>query len=295
MTRAKITLRQHGFTLIEAVVVIVVTAIVGAVVAIFIRVPVQGYVDAVARAQVTDMADTTLQKMKRDIRLALPNSLRVHAEGSTVYLEFLQTKIGGRYLADDDDGGSAPYLSWESGGGKAFTVVGNMPDQKQAIVAGDYLVVYNLGEGQEPANAYDCRTACNRASIATVAGNLVTLAANPFAGQTPRLASPTKRFQIVTSAVTYVCDPVQHTLMRYWNYDINPVQPATSALLMTQDPNKATAPGLAMLAEGLSACNLSYGSLANIRSALITLDLTFEVGSSGKVNLVQQVHMDNTP
>src|SRR3546814_14445188 len=52
--------RMHarGFTLIEMVIVIVITCIIAAGVAEFIRAPVTGYVDIVSRAELTDEADT---------------------------------------------------------------------------------------------------------------------------------------------------------------------------------------------------------------------------------------------
>lgn len=297
--------RQRGFTLIEAIVVMVITAIIGGMVAVFIRMPVQGYVDMVARAELTDLADTTLRRMKRDIRLALPNSVRVTNVGAIQYVEFLLTKAGGRYLDEDDNviEAGATVLDWNNVANCGFTVVGGaavMPTGKQTILAKDYLVIYNLGEGQTPANAYDCSVSCNRAVIQNVAGTLITLAANPFAPQNPQLPSPGKRFQVVTSAVTYVCDPGQRTLTRYWNYNITPAQPTTVALLTTADPNKAptvTAASSALLANNVSSCSFDYLNLANTHSGLIGLRLAFEnLGSnSGVVTLVQQVHVDNTP
>eukprot|EP01133_Synstelium_polycarpum_P021102 gene21102-25353_t len=62
-------------------------------VAMFIRLPVQGYIDANARAALADLADTATRRMARDIRLALPNSVRVTGNGR--YLELLLTKSGG--------------------------------------------------------------------------------------------------------------------------------------------------------------------------------------------------------
>jgi MSHA biogenesis protein MshO len=227
----------------------------------------------------------------------------------------LQTRTGGRYLADDDgvpESDVPPrlkWLSWTDTAANRFSVVGTMPIDKQVILPQDYLVVYNLGDGQEPANAYDCRVSCNRAVITFIDGNLLTFASvngglakpaeNPFpdqfASSQVALASPTRRFQIVTSPVTYACDLDLHTLTRYWNYQITPTQPTTLASLIAQDPNKATPPASALLAEGISSCSFGYGGLPNTRSGLITLDMTFEAGRSGKVKLVQQVHVDNTP
>jgi len=45
--------RERGVTLIEMIVVIVITGIIGAAVAVFIRRPVESYVDAARRAELT--------------------------------------------------------------------------------------------------------------------------------------------------------------------------------------------------------------------------------------------------
>jgi len=75
---------EGGFTLIEMVVVIVLTSIIAAVVAVFIKIPVQGYVDSARRAEMTDIADTALRRVGRDLRLALPNSVRITDAGATI-------------------------------------------------------------------------------------------------------------------------------------------------------------------------------------------------------------------
>ena len=75
---------QGGFTLLEAVVVIVITGIVSAMVAVFIRAPVEGYIDSVARAELTDAADTALRRLTREVRTALPNSLREGPPGAAL-------------------------------------------------------------------------------------------------------------------------------------------------------------------------------------------------------------------
>lgn len=284
---------QQGFTLIEAVIVIVITAIIGAVVAVFIRLPVQGYIDSVARAELTDVADTSLRRMTRDLRLALPNSIRISADGR--YLELLLTKTGGRYLAEEDNQGAAGILNFNDATDVDFTVVGTMPAAPNAIVTGDSIVVYNLGIGA--ADAYAAGT--NRATVSTVAGNSITLASNPFATQNPPLMSPTRRFQVVSTPVTYFCDGAaaggSGQLIRYWDYAIQPAQPTSAAALATGLP--PVSPKNALLATNVQDCRFDYASLANTHSGLVglTITLTNPNGNAGTVVLFHQAHVSNTP
>jgi len=285
---------MRGFTLVEMITVIVITAIIAAVVAVFIQAPVQGYVDTAARAELADEADTAVRRMSRDLRLALPNSVRVSSDGK--YLELLLTRTGGRYLDQEDgvtEGDGVHALDFGDSSALSFTTVGPVPpsssDTSEQIQIGpagqgDYVVIYNLGPGQDPANAYCGGDSCgNRAKIASVDGRVITLAANPFALQSPSLQSPSHRFQIVSTPVTYAC--TNGALERYADYPISSAQP--------------TPPGVApdMLAKDVTGCLFSYSTLANVRSALVGITLTMQKTStnSGKITLFHQVHVDNTP
>ena len=90
--------RAGGFTLIEAVLVIVMTGALFATVAHFIVPPVQAYLATTARAQLVDQADLALRRIGRDLRIALPNSTRVSASG--LALELIPTTAGARYVAE---------------------------------------------------------------------------------------------------------------------------------------------------------------------------------------------------
>src|SRR3989441_12845319 len=95
--------RDRGVTLIEMVIVISITAIIAGAVSVFISRPVEGYADAARRAEMSDIADTALRRMTRDVRTALANSIRITcvpsgcAAGSVYYLEYLQGSGGRRH------------------------------------------------------------------------------------------------------------------------------------------------------------------------------------------------------
>lgn len=277
--------RSAGFTLIEAIMVIVITGILAGIVAVFISKPVEGYIDSVRRAELTDAADVALRRMTRDIRLALPNSLRVRdttTEGTctagTCYIEFIMTSAGGRYR-DSGDGSSGAGLKYLFSDLGSFDVVGLIPPMQ----TGDLIAVYNLGPGYSPADAYG---GLNVATVGTgtLTANPIPLSANPFPTQSPPLPSPNSRFQVVPGtvrAVTFACPIAAGSLTRYWNYGFNAVQPTSFGV------------NSAVLATGAS-CTVDYASAATGRSGLLFVQLTLTSGGES-VSLFQQIHVDNAP
>ena len=159
------------------------------------------------------------------------------------------------------------------------------------------MVVYNLGEGMAPSDAYAGGNSgviqakpvfADDATLGPIA--TVTLDRNPFTGQTPMIPSPTYSFQVVSGAVSFVCADAgdgTYTLSRVWGYGITAVQTV---------PAGGTR---AIVATRLTGCNgiFRYDTAANQRSGLVvvSLELRGRYPDSPAIRLVHQIHVDNTP
>src|SRR6266850_1811759 len=269
--------RERGVTLIEMVIVISITAIIAGAVSVFISRPVEGYADAARRAEMSDIADTALRRMTRDLRTALSNSIRITefpVASGIWYLEYLQGSGGGRYRAEKDSSGAGLPLDFTAPAG-SFDVIGTMP----ALAAGDSIVIYNLASSGTTANAY---VGDNRGAYSSNTASTITLSP---ATQFP-FPSPGKRFNVVQYAVTYACNPTTHELRRYWGYGIVDPQPTPPAT-----PNNA------LLASNVAACSFTYAtSGAALRTGVLMLSLQIqESGSNDSIQLFQQVHVTNVP
>ncbi len=266
--------RRHtlGFTLIEAIIAMVITGILGVTAAMFLKTPVQAYMDSARRGQLTDVADTVLRRMVRDLRLALPNSVRTATSGGNFYLEFLLTSGGGRYRARRTGAGTGDPLDFDATD-TSFDVLGSAP----ACGAGQSVVVFNLGPSVSGANAY---AAENRAACTGVAGSTVTLA-SPFPGL---FDSPGHRFQVVDTPLTYECSTGTGVIRRYAGYAITAAQPTPPVGGQN-----------ALIAQDVSACSFSYAPLTLAeRAGIVTISMAITQDNES-VRIAQQTHVSNIP
>lgn len=88
------SLRHGGFTLAELVIVIAITGVIAAALVIFLVPTVNAYFDTRRRADLANQADVALRRMGRDIRMAVPNSIR---SPNNQCFELVPTTTGGRY------------------------------------------------------------------------------------------------------------------------------------------------------------------------------------------------------
>jgi MSHA biogenesis protein MshO len=271
--------RAAGFTLVEMVMVILVTAIVAASVSVFIAGPVRAYFGTVGRAQLADTADTALRRFARDIESALPNSVRLTTVGGITYIEFIPTVTAGHYRSAPDPLGTGATLDFTSTSGNSFQVIGPY----DAPVIGNQLVIFNLGPGVSASDAY---AGTNRRSITGYTAASNTISYSLSGGQFP-FASPSDRYFVVNTATSYVCDPVGGTLARYSAYAIGASQPTSASAAPLSGATKG------VLATGISACAASLTQIFQ-GHALVTLDITI-TESGDSVSYYQEAHVPNVP
>jgi MSHA biogenesis protein MshO len=281
--------QQSGFTLVEMIIVIVITGIIGGIVAMFIKAPVQGYVDSARRAELTDIADNAVRRLARDVRTAVPNSIRADAAG--LYVEFLPTKDGGRYRAI----GAGDVLDFVAPD-TTFDILG----PASVFAVGDQIVVGSIqSDGNPPYQDPTSATGIRRAVTSAGSLNNVTVtstAALPAFSRLWDASPPSQRFDVVDAtqqAVTYACEGTPGTdasgngqgrLIRHSGYGFNPVQVAPASL---------TTGVSAILADKVSACSMQY-DLPNQRFGLMAVRLTITSGGES-VTLYNEIHVSNAP
>lgn len=269
---------SRGVTLIEMVLTIVIMGILAAVLSTILTGPIRGYVDTGRRAALVDVGETALNRITRELRQALPNSVRITTSGNRTALEFLRAVTGGRYRAQQDcttPPCTGDILDFTAADG-SFDVMGGL---LQAPAAGQWVVVYNTSSGGASGNAY---VGDNRASVG--AGSTPTLVNLNPAFLFP-FASPEQRFFVVDSPVSFVCDTGNGTIRRHDGYAINAVQSTT--------PSGGTA---SLLVNSVTACDIVYDPGTHSRAGLVTIRLTLtEPTLNESVTLFQQAHVLNVP
>ena len=270
----------RGFTLLEAVLTIIITGILAGIVAVFIKAPVDSYADTVRRANLTDAADSALRRISRDIHAALPNSLR--SEESPVSnncVEFLPVLGGGRYRVAPSITGTGDILSF-SAVDNSFDVLAatNLPDFSSGAIY--HAVIYNLGI--LGANAYDASGLKPiRAAIKSTASssNIELDGPNQFPFE-----SPGKRFQVIPNySVVYSCDTVSRELIR-----------TKRTITSVQLPSCPESGEGDVLVSNVSTCSFIYTPAVSQRNGLLTMRLGLEK-SGESIQLYQEVHVNNVP
>ncbi|MGO4474641.1 type II secretion system protein [Massilia sp. 2TAF26] len=276
--------KERGFTLVELVIVIMVTGIIAGIFAMQFGPALQNYLAVGRRANLTHMADTALRRMVAEIHTAVPNSLRLlpaqSANGASC-LEMVPSSDGGRFRTaadtqwDQDNPGNPSKwldLTQPSVAFDVLTLFTTTP------VQGDWVVIGN----QNTADVYTGVSRGQVESVTTPPAKLGTSRITLQAAKQFPYGYEGGRFYIVPNtlqAVTYMCSaPAQdgsRTLTRIVGYGFSGTQscPVTTGSDAIYPGGKSS-----IVSTKVGNCNFAYdpsqGATAQSGFAQLQLTLT---------------------
>ena len=288
---------QHGFTLIEAILTLLIMSIMATAMSTFIVGPVTGYINAAQVSSTVDDGARILQNVSRDLRGAVPNTLRVKASpGQYPAIEFVPVlaaltyrAAGGNNLAFDQAVSEfdviGDYSSQLSAAQVAGDALGMVIFQQNAYTSGNYdqpmagLNIYNAATSAGPYPAAGTHVALPASNNLTVGQTSVAKFSAGWSGNIPEATSITLTapfqfafdspqqkafiFDRTASPVTYLCDLNQGTLTRYWGYSFSVVEPNSSTSAPLSGANNA------VVANNVASCSFTYAPGVSYRAARI--------------------------
>ena len=271
---------MRGFTLLELLLVILITGILAAVVAPAIREPMTAYFDVTRRAALVDAAEMALRRMARDARRALPYSLRV--DGSSTAFEFVSVMGVARYR---ENGGAAANRLQFNNADSDFSVLGRFPTIDTTLgnvtLGGNQrLVIFNLG-----ATGYDIYQGD---AVASPLGTTVTISDDAVNGEDHvnlnpghqfADSSPSHRVYIADGTISYAC--FNNGLYRDADNGYNATQ-----------PSPATVSGGVLMTDGVTGCQFDYTPGNSLQPGLLIMSVTLSRDGES-VTLLHQVHIPN--
>lgn len=259
-------IRQRGFTLIEVVTVLVLIGVLSTITLRILSAPFQSFQDQSRRATLTAEADLILTRMVREIRHAVPYSVRVTGDGQ--YLEFIPTIDGGRYRdrPDLDNPDNLALLHCFGDTTDFFEVLGGLLTSQAS--SNDYVVVYNTSTAGIDANAYaggvnPTGQPFNRARIGSINLNsdvIILSQGHRF----PR-CSDQNRFQVIPEAgpVTFYCE--DNKLYRVTGYGFQLLQPTHFGSATPR-----------LLSNNVDVCQFNYHPGTYFRNGVAILSLSLQ-------------------
>lgn len=285
--------KVKAFTLIEMIMVISIMGIVGVLVSIMAGNQMDAYVAMSRRAALVASGGALITHLERDIRNAVPNSIRINGN----VMELVPIVSSMRYREANGSHATSNPLNF-SAADDSFQVLGNvsgLPSQARLVVynsgltsgstplAGMNLYGSSSSGGYPPLGAHVITPSATSLSLTDdPTGDIITLS-SPHQFSFP---SPHKRMYVVSGALTYRFDSVLQQIVRHRGYTIQASQPSSAAQFNALNATTA------LMASKVTACSFSYQAGTPQQSALITVKVKLE-DAGEYIELLHQIHVDN--
>lgn len=264
---------HRGFTLIELITSIVLLSILAISVTSFIGFSARMYVDVSEREQLLGQSRFAIERLSRELRSAVPNSVRIAGSSAVQCIEFTPFVLSGLYLQAPMSPDAATELELASAA------------DFSAVAGNERLVIYP----REPADVYDAARTHNVAldGIAPGTSTSVALASLEDSHSFPQ-HSPERRFYLLSLPISYCVQGTQ--LWRYTGYGFMASQPEPAAM----------GTGV-LMAEGLDTSALPleqvfrYDAAVLSRNAVVHIVLNFGSSLTEDLFFNHEVHLLNVP
>lgn len=290
--------RQSGFSLIELISVVVLLGILAGGAGLLITRPIEAYDAQVRRQQLVDQGELALRQIAREVRRALPNSLRLTAAGSGVALELVPTLDGARYRDETDQTGG-PFtrdidiLEFDAPD-REFNLLGrfNRFASGDTLSGTQRLVIYNLSATGTNNIYADAATNPNPAIVTNAGIDIALGETTPLSAELHLTLdtdfqflqrSPGQRIFVIDEPISYICDPNTGSIVRITGYGYLENQSAAPAGTDI-DP----------VITQLDDCSMSYSAGTSQRGGILTVEIAIADGTE-VVNLLHQIHVLNLP
>jgi len=265
----------NGFTLVELIMVIALAGLVAVMVGTVMSRPLLGFADNSQRAELTDRAAIALNRMARDIRLAVPNSVLVANTGDEIRL--VPIAAAGRYRANLPVPGGPrqdPPACTQTSGRCVIDILSPIAPADSGENK-HWLIIYNTGSLVGRPEPVDGAVSPISPKSFTWKNGVLEADLSAFRFE---FASAQHRFFLADRVVGYRCR--NGSLVR-----------AEFGELAASDYS-----GAATLVDRVDCgrSEFSYDPGNNTRNGLVTLKLVL-TGAGGTITLLQQVQVDNAP